>query len=52
MAPLNMTPAQPDSMTAKLWSTGDYDRLASYGSAAEAARLLRFADVRDRKSVV
>jgi SAM-dependent methyltransferase len=46
MAPLNMTPAQPDSMTAKLWSTGDYDRLASYGSAAEAARLLRFADVR------
>ncbi len=35
-------PAAPDL----LWSTGDYDRLASYGSAAEAARLLRFAGVR------
>src|SRR5881398_553306 len=26
-----------------LWSEGDYDRLASYASAAEAARLIRFA---------
>lgn len=32
-------------MTTQLWSTGDYDRLASYGSAAEAARLVRFAAV-------
>jgi SAM-dependent methyltransferase len=46
MAPVNTTPAQPESMTAELWSTGDYDRLASYGSAAEAAHLLRFAGVR------
>ncbi|HTK28572.1 MAG TPA: class I SAM-dependent methyltransferase, partial [Vicinamibacterales bacterium] len=29
-----------------LWSTGDYDRLASYGSPREAARLVRFAGVR------
>ncbi len=29
-----------------LWGAGDYDRLASYGSAPEAARLVRFAGVR------
>lgn len=29
-----------------LWTAGDYDRLASYGSPAEAARLVRFASVR------
>jgi ubiquinone/menaquinone biosynthesis C-methylase UbiE len=28
-----------------VWSVGDYDRLASYGSAPEAARLVRFASV-------
>lgn len=28
------------------WSTGDYDRLASYGSPAEAAHLVTFAGVR------
>ena len=28
-----------------LWSMGDYDRLASYGSAPEAAHLVRFAGV-------
>ena len=28
-----------------VWSVGDYDRLASYGSASEAARLVRFAGV-------
>jgi SAM-dependent methyltransferase len=28
-----------------VWSVGDYDRLASYGSAPEAARLVRFAGV-------
>lgn len=28
-----------------VWSGGDYDRLASYGSAPEAARLTRFAAV-------
>jgi SAM-dependent methyltransferase len=29
-----------------VWSVGDYDRLASYGSAPEAAHLVRFAGVR------
>src|SRR5688572_3655446 len=33
-------PAVPD-----VWSVGDYDRLASYGSAPEAAHLVRFAGV-------
>src|SRR5689334_18550563 len=28
-----------------VWSVGDYDRLASYGSAPEAAHLVRFAEV-------
>ena len=28
-----------------VWSAGDYDRLASYGSAPEAAHLVRFAGV-------
>jgi SAM-dependent methyltransferase len=46
MAVANMTSGKPDAAMAALWSTGDYDRLASYGSAAEAARLLRFAGVR------
>lgn len=35
-------PPSPQDM----WSEGDYDRLASYGSASEAARLVRFAGVR------
>lgn len=33
-------PAMPN-----VWSIGDYDRLASYGSAPEAAHLIRFAGV-------
>jgi SAM-dependent methyltransferase len=33
------------AVTMGFWSAGDYDRLASYGSAAEAERLLRFAGV-------
>jgi SAM-dependent methyltransferase len=39
----------PDAALAAIqefWSGGDYDRLASYGSAAEASRLVRFAAVR------
>ena len=32
--------------TQSIWSVGDYDRLASYGSAPEAAHLVRFAGVR------
>jgi SAM-dependent methyltransferase len=35
-----------------LWGTGDYDRLASYGSAPEAARLVRFAGVRAGERVL
>jgi SAM-dependent methyltransferase len=38
----------PDAALAAIqqfWSGGDYDRLASYGSAAEAAHLVRFAGV-------
>jgi SAM-dependent methyltransferase len=39
--------ATPDTTGAPaiqdVWSVGDYDRLASYGSAPEAARLVRFA---------
>jgi SAM-dependent methyltransferase len=34
------------AMTIQLWSAGDYDRLASYASAAEAAHLVRYAGVR------
>jgi SAM-dependent methyltransferase len=36
------TPADP---AIAFWSAGDYDRLASYGSAGEAAHLIRFAGV-------
>ncbi len=36
----------------QFWSGGDYDRLASYGSAAEAARLVRFAGVKPRQRVL
>jgi SAM-dependent methyltransferase len=48
MAVENMTAGSgaDSTMTAGLWSAGDYDRLASYGSAAEAAHLVRFAGVR------
>lgn len=46
MAIANVTSARSaDSTTIGFWSAGDYDRLASYGSAAEAARLVRFAGV-------
>jgi SAM-dependent methyltransferase len=42
--------ATPDTITRApaiqdVWSTGDYDRRASYGSAPEAAHLVRFAGV-------
>jgi SAM-dependent methyltransferase len=45
MTAINVT---PDTMsdapaTQSIWSAGDYDRLASYGSAPEAAHLVRFA---------
>lgn len=41
------TPATPD-----VWGEGDYDRLASYGSAPEAARLVRFAGVQSGDRVL
>jgi SAM-dependent methyltransferase len=40
------TMTDPARTPRRFWSAGDYDRLASYGSAAEAAHLVRFADVR------
>jgi SAM-dependent methyltransferase len=36
----------PGAAVQDVWSVGDYDRLASYGSAPEAARLVRFAGVK------
>lgn len=35
-----------------LWSAGDYDRLASYGSPAEAAHLVQFAGVQPGSRVL
>ena len=35
-----------------VWSAGDYDRLASYGSAPEAAHLIRFAGVQSGDRVL
>jgi SAM-dependent methyltransferase len=35
-----------------MWSVGDYDRLASYGSAPEASHLVRFAGVRSGERVL
>jgi len=35
-----------------VWSIGDYDRLASYGSAPEAAHLVRFAGVQPGERVL
>lgn len=43
---LTRTPAAESAPARRFWSVGDYDRLASYGSAAEAAHLVRFAGVR------
>jgi len=52
---MTTTNAAPDAALAAIqqfWSGGDYDRLASYGSAAEAARLVRFAAVRESDRVL
>jgi SAM-dependent methyltransferase len=48
MAVANMTDDKlmDSTMSVRLWSAGDYDRLASYGSAAEAAHLVKFAGLR------
>ena len=47
MTAINTTPDTITGATASqdVWSVGDYDRLASYGSAPEAAHLVRFAGV-------
>ena len=49
--------ATPDPVTGApaiqdVWSVGDYDRLASYGSAPEAAHLVRFAGVQSGDRVL
>jgi SAM-dependent methyltransferase len=49
--------ATPDTITGApaiqdVWSVGDYDRLASYGSAPEAAHLVRFAGVQSGDRVL
>lgn len=46
MAVTQRTVAEPAPRRQRFWSVGDYDRVASYGSAAEAAYLVRFAGVR------
>jgi 2-polyprenyl-3-methyl-5-hydroxy-6-metoxy-1,4-benzoquinol methylase len=45
MAVTEPTMTEPARMPQKFWSVGDYDRLASYGAAAEASYLVRFAGV-------
>jgi SAM-dependent methyltransferase len=53
MTAINATPhltGAPDVQD--VWSAGDYDRLASYGSAPEAARLVRFAGVQPEDRVL
>jgi SAM-dependent methyltransferase len=45
---MTVTNTMPDAALAAIqqfWNEGDYDRLASYGSAAEASQLVRFAGV-------
>ena len=54
MTAINTT---PDTITGApaiqdVWSIGDYDRLASYGSAPEAAHLVRFAGVQSGDRVL
>lgn len=46
MAATPKTMTEPAGVPQKFWGVGDYDRLASYGSAAEASHLVRFAGVR------
>jgi SAM-dependent methyltransferase len=45
MTATNMNTHAGGPNTEDVWSVGDYDGLASYGSAPEAARLVRFAGV-------
>ena len=41
-----------DTALQDVWSVGDYDRLASYGSAPEAAHLVRFAGLQPADRVL
>src|SRR5262245_57611407 len=54
MAATNTTAGTPADLATPqaIWSAGDYDRLASYGSAAEAAHLVRYAGVRPGDGVL
>jgi ubiquinone/menaquinone biosynthesis C-methylase UbiE len=54
MTAINVTPdtISGGPSTGDVWSAGDYDRLASYGSAPEAAHLVRFAAVRAGERVL
>jgi SAM-dependent methyltransferase len=48
----NAIPETAVAAIREFWSGGDYDRLASYGSASEAAHLVRFAGVTAGDAVV
>ncbi len=54
MTAINVTPDTISGApaTQDVWSAGDYDRLASYGSAPEAAHLVRLAGVRAGERVL
>jgi hypothetical protein len=54
MAGLGATPVTPlhPPTAQELWSAGDYDRRASYASAAEPSHLVRFAGVQPGERVL
>src|SRR5436190_6200164 len=52
MTASNATDTITSAAIQDVWSVGDYDRLASYGSAPEAARLVRFAGVQPEDRVL
>lgn len=53
MTAINATPDITGAPAVQdVWSVGDYDRLASYGSAPEAAHLVRFAGVQSEHLVL
>jgi SAM-dependent methyltransferase len=49
---VNNAAAIPFDSVSDPWSAGNYDRLASYGSGAEAAKLVRFARVETGERVL
>jgi SAM-dependent methyltransferase len=52
MAARPTTVTEPALVPQNFWSVGDYDRLASYASAAEASHLVRFAGIREGDRVL